>query len=252
MSFLRNIPQVTKNLLIINIVLYLVSIVLFSQQINDLSQVLGAHYLNSPLFKPFQAITHMFMHSMHDPLHIFFNMFLLVMFGTHLERIWGAKRFFIFYMASGIGAFLLYNSIGVWQLMELKDQLISLGIEVDGLDNNIVNGLTHIEGNFTNIQLEAMIKYYQLSTSTMAGASGAIFGILAGFAILFPNTELMLLFPPIPIKAKYLIGAYVIFEVYSSFRMPGDNIAHLAHVGGAIVGAVLVLIWRKKDRKNFW
>ena len=86
----------------------------------------------------------------------------------------------------------------------------------------------------------------------MSGASGALFGVLAGFAVLFPNTELMLLFPPIPIKAKFLIGAYLIFEIYSSIKMQHDQIAHLAHVGGAIVGISLVLIWRKTDKKNFW
>ena len=84
----------------------------------------------------------------------------------------------------------------------------------------------------------------------MVGASGAIFGLLAGFAMLFPNIQLMLLFPPIPIKAKYLIGGYIAFEVYSSFNMSGDHIAHLAHVGGAIVGIIFILVWRKKDRNN--
>jgi membrane associated rhomboid family serine protease len=86
----------------------------------------------------------------------------------------------------------------------------------------------------------------------MVGASGALFGILAGFALLFPNTELMLLFPPIPIKAKYLIGAYLLFEIYMSFSAVNSDVAHLAHVGGAIVGIIIVLIWRKRDRSNFW
>ena len=112
--------------------------------------------------------------------------------------------------------------------------------------------------NFNSIQIhssasqELLQNYINLSFSTLVGASGAIFGLLAGFAMLFPNTELMLLFPPIPIKAKYLIGGYLAFEVYSSIYRSGDQIAHLAHVGGAVVGIIFILIWRKRDRTNFY
>lgn len=252
-SFLNNIPQVTKNLLLINILLYIISMV-FQAQGFAIGDILGGHYLNSPLFKPFQIISHMFMHSLHDPLHIIFNMFLLVMFGAHLERIWGAKRFFIFYVSCGLGAFLLYNSIGVWEIMTLKKQLVAMGFDLDVLNNKITNGfVNHITYDSDHPSQRIVLqKYYEYSVSTMVGASGALFGILGGFAILFPNTELMLLFPPIPIKAKYLIGAYLIFEVYSSIKMRNDQIAHLAHVGGAIVGIALVLYWRRADKKNFW
>jgi membrane associated rhomboid family serine protease len=179
-------------------------------------------------------------------------MLLLVMFGSHLERLWGAKRFFIFYMASGLGAFILYNSIGVWEIMELKKSIIAMGIDIDVLNHKIVNNYLS-EITFSNErQGEIIQRYYDLTISNMVGASGALFGVLAGFAVLFPNTELMLLFPPIPIKAKFLIGAYLLFEIYSSIKMQHDQIAHLAHVGGAIVGISLVLIWRKTDKKNFW
>jgi membrane associated rhomboid family serine protease len=250
-SFLNNIPQVTKNLLLINVMLYIVSLVLANKGI-DVGQYLGAHYFNSALFQPYQVITHMFMHSLTDFMHILFNMLLLVMFGSHLERLWGAKRFFIFYMASGLGAFILYNSIGVWEIMELKKSIIAMGIDIDVLNHKIVNNYLS-EITFSNErQGEIIQRYYDLTISNMVGASGALFGVLAGFAVLFPNTELMLLFPPIPIKAKFLIGAYLLFEIYSSIKMQHDQIAHLAHVGGAIVGISLVLIWRKTDKKNFW
>ncbi|MEY3438880.1 MAG: hypothetical protein RL265_1465 [Bacteroidota bacterium] len=246
-SFLNNIPQVTKNLLLLNVMLYIVSLFLASNGL-DLGQYLGAHYFNSALFQPYQIITHMFMHSLTDFFHILFNMLLLVMFGAHLERLWGPKRFFIFYFASGFGAFLLYNSIGVWELMELKKSLISMGYDIDVLNNKIVND------NLSEPELldPIIYRYGSLSVSSMAGASGALFGVLAGFGVLFPNTQLMLLFPPIPIKAKYLIGAYLFFEIYSSISGPQDNIAHLAHVGGALVGIALVLYWRKTDRQNFY
>ena len=247
----QNIPVVTKNLLIINVLFYVVAIVL-AQNGNDFSGVLGAHYFNSFLFEPYQIVTHMFMHSLTDFFHILFNMLLLVMFGSHLERIWGPKRYFLFYVLSGLGAIVLYNSIGMWQIAELKTLLVQ-----DGYDLTILNNQLR-EGSFETIVLNSEMsqtivqEYINLSFSTMVGASGAIFGLLAGFALLFPNTELMLLFPPIPIKAKYLIGGYLLFEIYNSIYRSGDQIAHLAHVGGAVVGIIIILIWRKRNRSNFY
>jgi membrane associated rhomboid family serine protease len=184
-------------------------------------------------------------------------MLLLVMFGAHLERIWGPKRFFLFYFACGIGAFALYNAIGVWEIMELKSQITSLGYDVSTMDNILINNFPLDATNALEQEMaskggaDVVNKYFRMIQTPMVGASGALFGILAGFAVLFPNTQLMLLFPPIPIKAKYLIGAYLIFEVYNSFYT-NDQIAHLAHVGGAIVGIILVLYWRKTDRSNFY
>ncbi|MEY4602863.1 MAG: hypothetical protein RIT43_155 [Bacteroidota bacterium] len=250
-SFLNNIPQVTKNLLILNILTYIGAFV-FSGKGIDVYAVLGTHYLNSPLFKPFQVITYMFMHSLNDFTHILFNMLILVMFGSHLERIWGPKRYFLFYFACGFGAFLLYNSIGMYEIFQLKQQMLQFGIDVDVVNHKIREGFVNHIVSSSEDEHAVLQRYYDLSTSTMAGASGALFGIMAGFAVLFPNTELMLLFPPIPIKAKYLIGAYLIFEIYNSLYAVNDHVAHLAHVGGAVVGIILVLFWRKTDRNNFW
>jgi len=251
MNFFSNLPQVTKNILILNILFYVGSLILSSKGI-DATHLLGAHYVNSPLFKPYQIVTHMFMHDLSSPFHIFFNMFLLVMFGAHLERVWGNKRFFIFYIAAGLGAFALYNGIGVYQLMQAKSELYRLGVDPNMFTEQIQKA-DNYNLIFNNPKIDGPAKIYQsMSKSVMVGASGALFGLLAGFALLFPNTELMLLFPPIPIKAKYLIGAYLLFEIYSSIAQQNDQIAHLAHVGGAIVGIVLVLIWRKTDRSNFY
>lgn len=249
---LRNLPPVTKNILLLNILFYVVSLVLSSRDL-DMTHMLGAHYVNSIMFKPYQVITHMFMHSLQSPFHIIFNMFLLVMFGGHLERVWGAKRYFIFYIASGLGAFALYNGIGVFQLMQAKEGLIAMGFDPSELHDIILssNGSQYI--SFSDPVLNDYARPYQaLNSSVIVGASGAIFGLLAGFAMLFPNTELMLLFPPIPIKAKYLIGGYLVFEVYNSIFQSGDQIAHLAHVGGAIVGIIFILVWKRMDRQNFY
>lgn len=267
----RNLPPVTLNLLLINILFFIVAQVLVSQGSWDFVNSLSAHYFNSPLFQPFQVVTHMFMHSLSDIMHIVFNMLLLVMFGAHLERLWGAKRFFIFYIACGLGAYLLYSSIGVYEIMQLKDQLSAAGIDPDYINMAIeeANGGSFFSGDIFNQTLDEgvkanmlpenaermaneIVRYTQLSISSMVGASGALFGVLGAFAILFPNTDLYLYFIPIPIKAKYLIGGYIAYEVYNSINMPADSVAHLAHVGGAIVGIAMVLIQRKKDRKSFW
>jgi membrane associated rhomboid family serine protease len=243
----NNIPAVTKNILIVNIIFYFASMV-FSNGELDLFSILGAHYINSPLFEPYQIVTHFFMHAP-DFFHILFNMLMLVMFGSHLERIWGGKRFFIFYVASAIGAFALYNAIGVFQIIELKSQIQSLGYDITLLNENILSNAS-FEYNIDDKAL--LVNYASKILTPMVGASGAIFGIMAAFAYLFPNTELMLLFPPIPIKAKFLIGGYFLLEVFLSFQSNvGDNIAHLAHVGGAIVGFILVFIWNK-NKSTFY
>ncbi|MES2589496.1 MAG: rhomboid family intramembrane serine protease [Bacteroidota bacterium] len=246
----NNIPAVTKNILIVNILFYIASMVLTKGDL-DLFSLLGAHYINSPLFEPYQIITHFFMHAP-DFFHILFNMIMLVMFGAHLERIWGGKRFFVFYIASAIGAFALYNGIGVFQIMELKSQLIQNGYDITELNSNLINQ-RYNDIPILTVESADLIRNYNTKIMVpMVGASGAIFGIMAAFAFLFPNTELMLLFPPIPIKAKFLIGGYFVLEVFLSLKeTAGDNIAHLAHVGGAIVGFILVYIWNK-DKKRFY
>jgi membrane associated rhomboid family serine protease len=182
------------------------------------------------------------------------------MLGGFLEKLWGPKRFFIFYIASAMGAFALYNAIGVYQLIELSN-LLGANVNMDefnliiaqseGLDELNTN-LTQFFQNVPNLNVEAVKEYISLSYTPMVGASGAIFGVMAAFAILFPNTEFMLYFA-IPVKAKYLVGAYFLIEVYQAFQnQANDPVAHLAHIGGAIVGVILVLIWRKQDRANFW
>lgn len=235
---INNLPQVTKNLLILNILFYVASLILESQDIRLIDKF-GAHYVNSPYFEPYQVVTHFFMHG--GFLHLFFNMWIFVMLGGYLERIWGPKRFFLFYIISAFGAFALFNVIGVYEIETLKAEIISNGQSIRS-----INELTTYTAN------ETVNDYLAMIITPMVGASGAIFGVMAAFAILFPNTEFRLYFA-IPVKAKYLVGAYFIFELYLSYlNESGDSTAHLAHVGGAIAGAILVLIWRKKDRNNFW
>jgi membrane associated rhomboid family serine protease len=256
----QNLPQVTKNILLLNIAFFAASLLLNSKGIH-LEMTLGAHYVNSPFFEPYQVVTHFFMHSTDNFLHIFFNMWLFVMLGAYLENIWGAKRFFIFYLVSAMGSFALYNMIGFIEIMNLKAALTNqfdleqfnyfLKHSVN-VNNDLIGQInTYIVEN--NIRVTpALENYLGKSITPMVGASGGVFGIMTAFAILFPNTEFRLYFF-IPVKAKYLVSAYVLWELYQAFQnQTGDNVAHLAHVGGAVAGAILVLVWRKKDRSNFW
>lgn len=250
---LRNLPPVTKNLLILNVLFWIGSLVLSSNGFDAIGE-LGAYYINSPNFKPYQLVTHFFMHSLGVPgqidiFHILFNMLMLAIFGSHLERLWGAKRFFIVYVSSALGAFLLYNVIGGFQIYELKQTIESLGYSITDLNNSLLGNANF---RFKEEDRYVLESYARLIDTPMVGASGAVFGLLAAFGMLFPNTPLQFLFIPVPIKAKYLIGGYLAFEVYNSIFKQGGDIAHLAHVGGAIVGIVFILVWRKTDRNNFY
>ena len=262
-SFLNNISPVTKNLLLLNVFFFLAANII-DPNVIDLNNLLSGHYFNSPLFKPFQIITHFFMHA--DIRHIFFNMFGLVIFGSFLESRWGAKRFFIFYFASALGSIVLFNSIGVYEIYQLKKELTTIftSVQIDEINGIISHGgnlkvqFDSLNSLLTNTsinqaQYDVSINYLLKCNASIVGASGAVFGIMAAFAILFPNTEMMLMFIPFPIKAKFLVGGYFVYEVIQTFSASAtDNVAHLAHVGGAIVGAVMVLYWRKFDNKNFW
>lgn len=228
-NLLRNIPPVTLNLIIINALLFF-GIQVFPQ----FSQMLSLHYFESPFFKPHQILTHMFMHA--NFTHLFFNMFALGMFGAQLERELRAKRFLIIYFAAGIGAFLLHY-LAIWyQLMDVNPEIMEF-LKTEGAES-LLNNQNYID---------PVLAQNNLSLNTpMVGASGAIMGLLAAFAYVFPNVEIYLYFA-IPIKAKFLMPIVILFELYlgtQNFQM--DNVAHWAHIGGAITGLILVYFWSKK------
>lgn len=247
-NMLSNLPIVTKNFLIINVLMLLATIT-FQSQIN-LIQVLGAHNFLSPIFEPYQIVTHFFMHG--GITHLFFNMFGLIMFGSHLERIWGPKRFFWFYIICALGALAFYAGYGSWEMYQLKQQILALPDGAKTLllvDDAIVQAAKTGEAPvYVNSLLNS---YLDKGYTPMVGASGAIYGVFVGFAVLFPNTELMLLFPPIPIKAKYLVGILMVVSLYLSFSGSNDNIAHLAHLGGGVIGFLLVK-FHQTDKTRFY
>jgi len=233
-----NLTPAVKNIIIINVLIYLACFV-----VPGLSESLTGYYFASPNFRPWQIVTHMFMHSMDDFTHIFFNMYALYLFGTALENYWGTKRFVIYYMTCGVGAFFLHMGVNFLELQELasrlsdKDQaeVFINGYSIYGTNTIYVNGVMN--------QLNSALN------TGVVGASGAVFGVLLGFGMLFPNTELMLLFPPIPLKAKYFVMIYGAIEFFLAMRQTaGDNVAHYAHLGGMLFGYLMLKYWQKKGR----
>lgn len=228
-GFLGNIPVVTKNIIIINVLLWLATIVLARTGINLISW-LGLHFPGAEDFYAFQIVTYMFMHDTHSLAHIFFNMFAVFMFGRVLESVWGPKRFLFFYLVTGIGAGLIQEI--VW-FFELKDVLFASQSLVD-------------IGAAQPIGKADFLNYF-----VTIGASGAVFGILLAFGMLFPEVPLYLMFVPIPIKAKYFVVFYGLAELFMGVsNFSGDNVAHFAHLGGMLFGYFLIKYWRKKDRGN--
>jgi len=217
------------NLIAINIFFFAVSkLVPNIFPLNSPNWYLGLHYPSSEYFKPFQIITHMFMHE--GIMHIFFNMFNLYMFGTILERVWGPKRFLEFYFITGFGAMLLHTGVQALQIYHLSGS-IAPPLPIVNADGNE--------------QLRDIIN------APTIGASGAVFGLLTAFALLFANTELYL-YGAIPVKAKYLVGGLIAYELWRGFaNNPGDNVAHFAHLGGALIGFIIIRIWRK-DRSSLY
>jgi membrane associated rhomboid family serine protease len=231
------LPPVVKNIIMINVLMILAYYAANSVFGIDLNSLLGLYFPKSEQFKPVQIVTHMFMHG--GFWHIFFNMYALFIFGPILENVWGPKRFFIFYMVCGLGAAFTHESVIFLQYNHIVQNLSPSDLQV------VLNEGTayfHQGKVFTAPDMQSL--QILLNTPTV-GASGAIFGVLLAFGVLFPNTQLMLLFPPIPIKAKYLVAGYGALELYLAVTQPGSNIAHAAHLGGMLFGYILIRYWRK-------
>jgi membrane associated rhomboid family serine protease len=244
---MRNITENVKHLLIINIILFFATITL-GDQVYDW---LGLHYPGNPKFQPWQIITHMFMHG--DIGHIFFNMFGLVMFASPLEQMWGKNKFIFFYLSTGLGAALLQLTLYYYQINGLNETFISYG-----LNESEIN--TFYQTRYLPALLIEKISNSYLSlgvssfNSIMVGASGALYGVLVAFAMSFPNAQLMLLFPPIPVKAKILVPVLIIGDIFFGFTSYSIGpIAHFAHIGGAFTGLIMMWYWKKNQfNKNRW
>ena len=227
------LPEIIKNLLIINGLLFFATITLDNFGI-DLTKLLALHQFQSPNFRPHQLITHFFMHG--DFTHLFFNMFAIWMFGKTLENIWGAKRFLTFYIITALGAAAIHIFVIQYQIFQLAESSEMLDLAKKGLYNT---------SNINSLRLTQLV-----STPTV-GASGALFGILLAFGMLFPNTLLYIYFA-IPIKVKYFVIIYGALELYAGIsNNPADNVAHFAHLGGMLFGYILLKYWQKNNTQFY-
>jgi membrane associated rhomboid family serine protease len=240
------LPPVVKNLIIINGLFYLATVVLDNAMHIDLTDYLGLHYFASPHFQPYQFVSYMFMHGSFS--HILFNMFALWMFGSVLEQVWGPKKFLIYYMVTGIGA-------AVIQMLVIYIQVYNVELSLSpDLVAQIRETGTQIIQNGQNFSDPAMGKLNELYNTTTIGASGAVFGLLLAFGMLFPNSLIYLYFF-IPMKAKWFVILYGVIELFSGVYYTGSNVAHFAHLGGMIFGFFLIIYWKKKadkHRSNNW
>ncbi len=221
-------PPITRNLIFINIIIWLAQVVFRSRFGIDLSEYAGLHYMEASQFNLVQFITYMFLHSPRGFEHVFFNMFSLWMFGATIERFWGSQRYLTFYLVCGISAGLVQELVWAMDLHSVAQ------MSADSLIN--LNGANIVKASSL------------LNMPVTVGASGAVFGLLLAFAMLFPNAEMFLFFIPIPIKAKYFVVGYALIELIYGVSSSGSNIAHFAHLGGMLGGLILILLWRKKGK----
>lgn len=217
-GFMSSIPPVTKNIILVNILFFIGTLV----NQNTMIENFAVFYPSSPFFKPWQVVTHLFMHG--GFAHIFFNMYTLFFFGVALERTLGPRKFLVYYMIAGLGAWALHTGVEYLQLQSALD-----------------SGSQAYVGRL-------------LSTPTL-GASGAVYGVLLGFALLFPNERMMLIFPPVVLKAKWMVLIFAGIELLVGVTGTNDGVAHFAHLGGMLFGGLLMLWWKRSRRlwdQNLW
>ena len=269
-SSFQILPPVVKNLLIINGLFYFANWVMQNKFNFDFIEYLGLYFPESQKFRSYQLVTHLFMHG--SFLHLISNMFALWMFGNMLENLWGSKRFLTYYLVTGLGAAMVHLLFTWYEIDQMRSAVMSYAATADISSFQIF--LNKIFGNTHPEVLNNFVSSWQMNPENLSlkkqsvdfaysllgekidvptvGASGAVLGVLLAFGMLFPNTILYLYFA-LPIKAKYFVALYGLFELYSGFEnKPGDNVAHFAHLGGMLFGFILIKIWSKYNRKNFY
>ena len=278
-SGFKLLPDVVKNLLIINGILFLATVVL-QKQGTDLADVLGLHYFSAEKFQVHQLITYMFMHGSFT--HILFNMFALWMFGQTIENIWGGKKFLTYYIFCGLGAAVVHYAVVYFTLqpgleyindyisqpsMEKLQTLIDSDVFKSFSSADVATNYNEFSRKFnalintdSNAAMQMSVQYMQqfrtdiLNAPVVVGASGAVFGLLLAYGMLFPNSIIYVYFA-IPLKAKYFVIIYGLIELFSGVaNVAGDNVAHFAHLGGLFFGFILIMYWKNKDKQknNFY
>ncbi|MCR5130007.1 MAG: rhomboid family intramembrane serine protease [Prevotella sp.] len=232
---MRNIPTITRNLLIINVIVFLITVFVGGENIQGaidykLNDLFGLHFFMAPDFKIYQLVTYMFLHGGWD--HLFFNMFALWMFGCVVERVWGPKKFLFYYLSCGVGA-------GLFQELAQFGQFYMLASEQ--IPNFSLSMLGAVAENSASM----------LNMWTTVGASGAIYAILLAFGMIFPEERIFIFPLPIPIKAKWFVIIYAAIELFSALSTTGDGVAHLAHLGGMVFGFFMIRYWQKHPTQGY-
>lgn len=258
------LPIGVKNLLIINVLLFFATVVFQKTGMCDLNQWLGLHFVTAPYFKPWQFVTYMFMHGNFE--HLFFNMFALWMFGAAIENHWGTKRFLIYYFVTGVGAALFHYLVTFFQIQPmlvlfnqfldspsldtfryLAEHNVDLRFK-EMFDNNLLFLQQNPDGLNELVRVTADARDSFLNSFNIIGASGAVYGVLLAFGMTFPNDYIYIYFL-LPIKAKWFVVIFGVIELLSGLAT-SDGIAHFAHLGGMLFGLILILVWRKGDRRR--
>lgn len=220
-GFFSRIPTVTKNLILINLIVWIACFIMFKRGSTTMIEQFALFYPGSQFFRFWQPVTHMFMHDWQSIWHLFFNMYTLLIFGSVLERVWGAKKFLLFYFICGLGAAACHCGVQ-WAQASYYLSQISAGSQ------------------------EAVAQYHQLLGTPTVGASGAIYGILIGYAMLYPDSRLTLIFPPVSLTAKWWVIIFAAIEIVTGIFSLGGGIAHFAHLGGMLFGLIMIFIWKRK------
>jgi membrane associated rhomboid family serine protease len=239
-----NITETIKHLIILNVILFVAP-----QFLNlDLTNVLALHFPQNEHFGFWQYLTSTFMHGSFG--HILFNMYGLYAFGTPLEQMWGKKKFLFFYFSTGIGASIIYTLVNYYQFNGYFEQLIADGLTPDKIQVILTSGNYTQYAELITLPHEKMIKFWNLFYTPALGASGAVYGVLVAFGLYFKEAKLALIFFPVPIAAKYFIPIMLLGDLFFGMtKYSVGNIAHFAHVGGAIVGFIIAWYWKNKQFK---
>ena len=236
-----------KVLIILCVILFIITEMVPGMEM-PMIESLGLYFPEHENFRLWQFVTNIFMHG--GFAHIFFNMYALWAFGSPLEQIWGRKKFYVFFFLAGIGAAIIYTLVNYYKFNHLYDELIAAGVSPAEIENLLKTGKSSATA-LASLPEQKVREFYSLFTMPVVGASGAVYGVLVAFGILFPNAKLFLIFLPVPIAAKYFIPALIALDLFSGitgFSIFGGGIAHFGHVGGAIIGFLLMWYWRGKEK----
>lgn len=244
------LTEAIKHLLIINVLFYAATYAMPNMQ-DRMFELFALFYPESNAFKPWQFLTHMFMHG--GLMHIVFNMYALWAFGSPLEKMWGRNKFLFFYFSAGFGAAIIYTGVNYYQFSNTFNDLLALGLQNADIQNILSTG-TYNSEILNSISESKLANFYQIYRTPAVGASGAIYGVLVAFGMSFPNSKLALIFFPVPVAAKYFIPVLIGLDLFSGvtgFSIFGQGIAHFAHIGGALIGFIIMMYWKNNQFKRW-